>query len=195
MNIRIFALIALLTLTGCASQVPALIKQPPDPDPELQQVKNNIESHRNQNVRWGGKIISVENKQDSSWIEILASPLGYYGEPGSGDNYQGRFIARVDGFLDPEHYSKDRWLTIYGNIENEIIKHIDDHPYSYPLVHTKAYYLWPEYQAVRYRQPYYYDDYFYSPYYFHSRYRYPYSYGYSFHHRYHRFGYGYFNHY
>lgn len=182
MTTRLIYTLVLLVLSGCASQVPVLIKLPPEPDPQFQQVKHNIESHRDQNVRWGGKIISIENKQDSSWIEILASPLGYSGEPNSVDNYQGRFIARIDGFLDPEFYRKDRQLTIYGKVENEIIKHIDDHPYSYPLVHAKVYYLWPEYQQRRYRQPYYYDDYYYSPYY----------YRYGFHHRYHHFGYGHF---
>ena len=123
-------------------------------------MKDNTAAFQNQNIRWGGRIISVENKESTTWIEILANPLNRYGRPGSNDDYQGRFIAKIDGFLDPEHYSKDRKLSIYGTIDTELVKKIDDHSYSYPLVSAKAYYLWPKNRTTRYRYPYYYN-YFY----------------------------------
>ncbi len=173
---RLVMYLVILVLSGCASQVPILIKLPPNPDPEFHQVKNNIDTFRNQYVRWGGRIISVENKEDLTWIEILASPLNRYGRPGSYTDYEGRFIARVDGFLDPEHYSKDRKLTIFGTIESEFVKRIDDHPYSYPLVSAKEHYLWPEYRTVRYHYPYYHGYYY--PYY-------RYHFGFHRHHRHH----------
>jgi len=179
MRTRFILCLALLALSGCASQVPILIKLPPNPDPVFHQVKNNIDTFRNQYVRWGGKIISVENKENSTWIEILASPLNRYGQPGSNTDYEGRFIARVDGFLDPEHYSKDRYLTIFGTIESEFVKRIDDHPYSYPLVNTKVYYLWPEYRTARYQYHYSYYPGYYYPHYRHQ---------FGFHHHGHRFG-------
>ncbi len=172
MTSRIILCLTILLLSACASQVPILIKLPPSPDPEFHQVKDNIDTFQNQYVRWGGKIISVENKENSTWIELLASPLNHYGRPGSNTSYEGRFIAKIDGFLDPEHYSKDRNLTIFGTIDTEFVKMIDDHPYSYPLVSTKVYYLWPEYRTARYQ--------YYYPYY------YPYySSHFGFHHRHH----------
>jgi len=167
---RIVLFLVIIVLSGCVSQVPILIKTPPTPDPEFHQVKQSIKTFQNQDVRWGGKIISVENKHDSTWIEILASPLNSYGEPSSSSNYEGRFIARIDGFLDPEHYSKDRKLTVFGTIDTEFVRRIDEHPYNYPLVSTKEYYMWPEYRPYRYSDPYYY------PYYY--GYRHPYYYGY-----------------
>ena len=180
MCIRLILYLALLALSACASQVPILIKLPPDPDPEFLQVKDNIDSFQNQYVRWGGKIISVENKEDSTWIEILASPLNSYGRPGSNSDYEGRFIARIDGFLDPELYSKDRYLTIFGIIDSELVQRIDDHPYSYPLVSAKEHYLWPEYRSTPYEYPYYYP-------YYHGYY-YPYhSSQFGFHHHRHYF--------
>ena len=178
MCIRFILCLAVLALSGCASRVPILIKLPPDPNPEFHQVINNIDTFQNQYVRWGGKIISVENKEKSTWIEILASPLNRYGRPGSNTDYEGRFIAKVDGFLDPEHYSKDRNLTIFGTIDTEFVKRIDDHPYSYPLVSTKVYYLWPEYRTARYQYQYHYP-------YYHGYY---YRYHFGFHHHSHHFG-------
>ncbi|MCH8162561.1 MAG: Slp family lipoprotein [Proteobacteria bacterium] len=178
---RIVLCLTILVLSGCASQVPILIKLPPDPNPEFHQVINNIDTFQNQYVRWGGKIISVENKENSTWIEILASPLNRYGRPSSNTDYEGRFIAKVDGFLDPEHYSKDRNLTIFGTIDTEFVKRIDDHPYSYPLVSTKVYYLWPEYRTARYQYRYRYS-------YYHGYYYPYYRYHFGFHHHSHHFG-------
>ncbi len=158
MTSRLIIFMTLLALSGCASQIPASIGSRPNPDPEFNQVKKSISAFQNQQVRWGGKIISVANKKDSTWIEILANPLNSYGEPDPNTDYEGRFIAKIDGVLDPEHYAKDRKLTIFGTIETELVRERDNHSYSYPLVSTKEYYLWPGYHAVQYHG----DDY-YSP--------------------------------
>ncbi len=188
MTLRFLMYLVVMALSGCVSQVPILIKTPPNPDPKFSQVKQSIKTFQNQNVRWGGKIISVENKQDSTWIEILASPLNSYGKPGSSSNYQGRFIARINGFLDPEHYSKDRKMTVFGIIDTEFSGKIDEHPYSYPLVSVTEYYMWPEYHAVQYPAPYYYG--YYDPYYY--GYRHPYYYGFRYPHFRHHFGFPYY---
>lgn len=155
MNTRFTLWFALITLVGCASQIPGSIKLPPNPDPEYLQVKDNIDTFLGQNVRWGGKIISVENRGNSTWIEVLASPLNRYGLPGSNGDYEGRFIARFNGFLDPELYSKDRYLTIFGTIYSDLVQKIDEHPYSYPLVRVKEYHLWSEYRTAPYQYQYY----------------------------------------
>ena len=156
MTKRILMPLVILVSSGCASQVPILIKIPPNPDIEFHQVKENIITFQGSYVRWGGKIISIENKEDSTWIEILSSPLNSYGKPVSRSSYEGRFIARVDGFLDPKQYSEDRKLTIFGSIDTEFVKKIDEHPYSYPLVSVKEYYMWPEFRDYRYNDYYYY---------------------------------------
>jgi outer membrane lipoprotein len=176
---RFIVYFVILVLSGCASQIPTLINLPPNPDPEFDQVINDIDTFKNQFVRWGGKIISVENKENSTWVEILASPLRYNGRPNSKSDYEGRFIARIDGFLEPELYSKDRVLTIFGIIDTEFVKRIDDYPYSYPLVSVKEHYLWPVVRTVQYR--------YYYPY--HHGYYYPYYRShFGFHHHGHHFG-------
>ena len=145
----------LLLLGGCASQIPVVIKLPPQPDIGLAEVKKDIEPYQDQYVRWGGEIIAVENRADSSLVEILANPLKSYGRPAPDNAYKGRFIARVGGFLDPEHYKKGRKLTVYGKIADMINGQIDQHPYNYPLVNVGAYHLWPEQRDYRYHYPFY----------------------------------------
>ena len=145
----------LFLLGGCASQIPVVIKLPPQPDIGLAEVKRDIAPYQDQYVRWGGQIISVENRTDSSLVEILANPLKSHGRPAPDNAYKGRFIARIGGFLDPEHYKKGRKLTVYGKIEDMINGQIDQHPYDYPLVNAGAYYLWPEHRYYRSHYPFY----------------------------------------
>lgn len=169
---RTIAYSVLLFLFGCNSHVPTLIKTAPDQELGYKQVKNNTENYQNEYVRWGGKIVSVENKENSTWIEILANPLGSFGRPKSGDDYEGRFIARIDGFLEPEQYAKDRYLTIYGKVETNIVKRVDEYPYNYPLIYAKEHHLWENYHIARLNDPYFYSfqSRFYHPYY-----RYPFN--------------------
>lgn len=93
--------IILLLLAGCASQIPVVIKLPPQPDIGFAEAQDDIAPFADQYVRWGGEIISVENGADSTLIEILANPLKSYGRPKPDHAYQGRFMARIAGFLDP----------------------------------------------------------------------------------------------
>lgn len=176
MTTRFLLYFTILALCGCASNIPISVKNAPVPDPEYQQVKQDVEDFKDQNVRWGGQIISVENKEDSTWIEILASPLDSFGRPSPSEDYEGRFIARINGFLDPKQYSEDRAITIFGIIDTVFFRKIDDYTYSYPLVSAKEHYLWSEYSNVNNR---YYDNY---PFYYPFGYRHFYS-----HHRYNYF--------
>ena len=68
------------------------------------------------------RLSRLKTREDSTWIEILASPLNRYGRPGSNTDYEGRFIVRVNEFLDPEQYSKDRYLTTFGTIDSEYVQ-------------------------------------------------------------------------
>jgi len=193
---RFFRSILLLTvpvaaslLSGCTSHIPEQIRTAPIENPGVDQVRNQANSYIGDTVRWGGSIVAVENKAESTWVEIVATPLNHYGMPAAADeSSSGRFIARIDGFLDPEVYHDDRRITVYGPIENRIVRTIDDYPYTYPLVKADSHYLWPVHY---YASNYYYGGhrYYYRPYY----HGYPYYYGYPYYprHFHHRFGFHY----
>jgi outer membrane lipoprotein len=172
MTMRTIVFSLLLFLFGCNSHIPTLINTPPDYELGYKQVKNNTKNYQDQYVRWGGKIVSVENKENSTWVEILANPLNSFGRPILRDDYQGRFIARIDGFLEPEQYSKDRYLTIYGKVETNVTRHVDEYPYNYPLIYAQEHHLWSKQRTAQYYDP---DYYGYYPRIYHPNYRYPYS--------------------
>lgn len=167
-------LACLFLLGGCASNIPLEIREDiTDKNISIKAASQNFEQNQGAPVRWGGTIANVENNATDTWIEIVGRKLGSYGQPQDTDLTQGRFIARVDGFLDPAVYKVDRRITIYGKVESRVVRQIDDHPYTYPLINAQSHYLWSEYDHRRY----YGHPYPYYPYY------YPYWHGYHFGYR------------
>ncbi len=167
-QIRILFILATLSVAGCASNIPKEISSHPEPEITYDDYLLNSGSLSDSEVRWGGDILDVENKDSYSLIEILSHELRRNGRPQENDGYQGRFIARINGFLDPEYYTKGRQFTVYGNLNQSMQKSIDDHRYTYPVIDVKQYYLWPEYTNTQLRRmpPYGYP-------YFYGRYPYP----------------------
>ncbi len=166
------SLLLVVMLSGCASQVPVLIRNAPPGDLRVEEVQRKSDDFAGTEVRWGGTIISVSNQADETFIEVLSRPLNKEGKPQEDRKSGGRFLARIPGFLEPEEYPKDRLLTVTGRVREVIEQAVGNYPYPYPVVEVKAYHLWPE---VKRYPPRYYDP-FYDPYFYPYPYwrRYPY---------------------
>jgi outer membrane lipoprotein len=160
--INLFLFLA-LALAGCASDIPRPIREAPAGDISLVQALKNPEQHRGARVRWGGAITAVENRRDETWIEIVERPLEENGQPRTTDKSAGRFLARVQGFLDPAIYAPKRLVTATGTLDGNSTRTIGEHLYTYPVVRTEQVYLWPV--PVRTEYPYYYPPYWYDPWY------------------------------
>ncbi len=137
-------LLLLFLLGGCASDVPLVIREPLADNPSLADVQHNPKAFVKRRVRWGGRIVHTKSVGNKTEVEILAIALGTDGRPEPGDVSLGRFIANSDAFLDRAIYSADREVTVYGVLENVLIRNIGEHPYTYPLVKAIQIYLWPE---------------------------------------------------
>jgi outer membrane lipoprotein len=148
--------------------VPDAIRNAPTNEITIKSVQASPKAYLKDQVRWGGNIISVNNKPTETWVEVLARPLDYEGEPNSEAANTGRFIARINGFLDPAIYTTERKITVQGQLENTIVRLIDEHPYRFPLVQAKTHYLWPKPPEIiePWRDPWYpYYPYRYDPFY------------------------------
>lgn len=162
----------ILLLSGCTSPVPQTIREPAPAQPNLTQVQRHPAQYLGRAVRWGGTILSVENREDETEIEIVARELDSDGQPLAYSASQGRFLARTDRFLDPAVFKKDREITVRGAIEDTIIRSIGQHPYRYPIVRLGSYYLWEPPLRVApcwYCDPFWYDPWYY-PYWYPWRY-------------------------
>lgn len=160
------ALMGAALLAACASPVPQPIRNAPAGSPLVGEVRSNVERYIGTRVRWGGTIANVANRESETWLEIVARDLQDNARPSESDRSHGRFIARVEGFLDPAIYSNDRQITVVGSIDGQRTRTIDEYEYEYPVVDVESYYLWEPLHEYGYtRHPYYYSPYFYDPFY------------------------------
>ena len=152
MNTKTFILLALTTVlvSGCASSIPQSISTAPEGAPDLSTLRADPEKYLGRSVRLGGRIVKVENRQQNSWISVVAMPLQGNGKPRRSDQSPGRFIAQVKGFVDPAVYSKNRRITVVGRFEKMLSQKIGEYNYPYPLIITDDVYLWPRAPKVRY---------------------------------------------
>ncbi len=151
------AITAMALLLGCAARVPEDIRAPAPAPLTVSVARAAPERHLGTPIRWGGRVLSVENRATTTDIEILARPLDAAGEPRPHAAPQGRFIARFQGFLDPAEYPRERLLTVSGVIMGAQMRDVGEYPYRYPLVRATGKHLWPEpvLYGPRYTDPWY----------------------------------------
>ena len=137
-------------LAACAS-IPEPIEYDFEDEIFLQDVQMNVINHKGEKVRWGGVITQVINNESDTWVEILALELNNSTRPtGDRNNSSGRFIAKVDHFLDPEIYKDGYSLTVLGTLDDAIDGKIGDFNYSFPVVQVEAHHLWSNNSYRRY---------------------------------------------
>lgn len=137
----------LLLASGCAMQGGYdPIQDDEFKGPTLQAVRSadDTQSFRHTRVRWGGNIARVENRRDDTWIEIVQHNLKESGRPRSDAASEGRFIARIGGFLDPAIYAAGRQITVVGPLTDSVQRKIGEYPYQFPVVTAEQYRLWEE---------------------------------------------------
>ena len=174
---RCCALLLALLLSACASQVPQGIREAPADNTSPEQVRAQDTEHLGQRLRWGGTIIETGNREDATWLTVLARPLYKNGKPQFSDDSAGRFIAIVPEFLEPQVYAPDRQVTITGTLLRSEAGEVGEYLYTYPVIQAEVWYLWPEVTEMPWGYPYpgWYDPWYYDPWY---PYRYPYRYRY-----------------
>ncbi len=159
------SIFAVALLAGCASVVPEAIRSAAPGDTQIAQVREQPGQFRDAVVRWGGNIVSTRNERDHTVLEIVARHLDQEGRPIGEDHSLGRFLVKVQGFLDPAIYKAEREVTVRGRIEGVVEQAIGDYRYTYPLVRSENIYLWKPLPPPHPRYPYYYDPFFYDPWY------------------------------
>ncbi|MBI3898617.1 MAG: Slp family lipoprotein [Gammaproteobacteria bacterium] len=157
---RVLLIFLLLLLSACTSPLPETLRQP-GAAVALPEARQNTSAYIGQRVRWGGTIAAVENRPEETRLDIVAYPLDRFGRPRVTRESHGRFLVRVDRFLDPAIYTSGREVTVGGSIEQPMTKPIGEHPYKYVVIKADAVYLWEPRVDVRepsyYRDPFAYD--------------------------------------
>ena len=146
----LFIVVAIAGLSGCAI-VPAPIAGKDFAPLTPQQAA--AQNARGTRVRWGGEIITVEPKADTTCFEVLARELHVDARPSRRDASDGRFIACGKGFYDPAVYAKGRDLTVTGETAGTEQRLVGEHNYNYARVEADGIYLWPKRERMPYYDP------------------------------------------
>ncbi|MEM7195062.1 MAG: Slp/YeaY family lipoprotein [Pseudomonadota bacterium] len=168
----------LVAITGCASNIPAGISEPPEHSFDIDRAGANIEKAMGVQVRWGGVIKTVENRRSDTWIEVIGRPLGANGRPGDGKS-PGRFWAMVEGFAEPADFPEGLKVTVFGSVVGTTTENIGKYPYKYVIVDVEQIHGWAE------PEPRYVESPYYSPWYWHDPW-YPSGSGFYYFSRFHR---------
>ncbi|MFT5520685.1 MAG: outer membrane lipoprotein [Enterobacterales bacterium] len=142
---RIMGLSLALLLSACSTMPESIQHQSPQ-QISVQAVHQGSTNISGQTVRWGGIITQVINNEKGTWVEVLALELNDIGRPSSNRlKNDGRFIAKVKQFLDPEVYQQGYSFTVVGTLAEKIDGKIGEFKYSYPTIDSQGHYLWPKY--------------------------------------------------
>ena len=158
-------IIILTTLYGCTSAISPQIKQGIDKNLRFGLVQERPDAFIGKKVLWGGVILSTENNEDSSTIEVLQTSLDFTDRPKDIDRSKGRFLIEQNGFIDSAVYSQGKKITVAGEIIGTRKKNIDKLKYQYVVIKPLEMHLWKKIEnpVAPFYPPYIYDP-FYNPY-------------------------------
>jgi outer membrane lipoprotein len=143
MTAKRFPIMLVLTLTaaGCATQPPldttgAAVDLAPYRAAESS-------AHDEATVIWGGMIIDVDNRRDSTEIAVIAYPLDARQRPMLKAPTQGRFLAVIPGYVEAFDYPSGRFVTFRGRMLGTRETLVGEKPYTQPLLRVETAHVWP----------------------------------------------------
>lgn len=128
-------------LAGCVS--PPVFKDAPGASPAPAEVAAAPERYHAADVVWGGKILDVRNRADTTEVQVIAYPIDAAQRPDQRAPTEGRFIVVLPGYVEPLDFPAGRFLTVRGHLDGTRVGRVDDHDYVYPLLRRDALHLWP----------------------------------------------------
>lgn len=140
-------IMAIMMLTACSMVSPPM-EFAPEQNVALKQVKADPASYMGQSVRWGGKILSVNNYPNYSEIQLVEFPLNYRSRPVVSTQSQGRFLIRSGAFLDPEIYQVGLMLTAQGEVKDLVTLQVDQKVLSVPVISLEQSHVWSKNNAA-----------------------------------------------
>jgi len=146
-RVYIYPLLLLSLVFGCAPVISTELKAGADTSITFKEVQQHPDAYKGKIVLWGGKIIQVLPQADgSTLIEVLNSPLGWWGKPRKTVEFHGKFVILTTEPLDTSLYKWGNRITLAGEIQGKIegsnIKELTDSTYQYPVLLSKEMHVW-----------------------------------------------------
>lgn len=157
----------LLFITGCASVISKDVLKQAELHVTVPMVQTDPKAYTGRKVVWGGLIVSTENLENKTLIEVFQTRLDFTQSPTREPLANGgRFIVAIEGYADPLIYREKKGITAAGVITGIETKKIGKMDYAYPVVTPVELHLFDMSEETAYPPPpYYYQHPMYQPYY------------------------------
>lgn len=137
------AVLAGSLLAGCAtSPISKTLRQQARKDVTFERAVKDPDADKGALVIWGGYIVDVVNAPGYTELTVLDAPLEAGDQPGLAENSKGRFLARINRFLDPAVYRKGRKVTVAGKITGQETRPLGKIDYAYPVLDVDELHMW-----------------------------------------------------
>lgn len=133
-------LLLALTLAACVSNPLKLDGVNRDVTPAM---VTTAQPYTGVRVAWGGMIVRTQLLSQITQIEVLAYPIGNFGEPDDRATTIGRFLILHKGFLEPTEYAPGRWVSAVGTVGASQAGKIGEANYLFPVLNPEQLRLWP----------------------------------------------------
>ncbi|WEM43147.1 Slp family lipoprotein [Photobacterium sp. DA100] len=136
------------TMIGCAAVPESLMIDSENPISDITALRDPTGQDLGLAVRLGGMIAAIDNGEQKTRLEIVAMPIGSDAKPKLGSSTQQRFVAYVDGFLEPMEYHPGRLISVAGYVKGEEEGKVGEYQYRFPVVVASGTQLWQVKQEV-----------------------------------------------
>ncbi|QGX91360.1 Slp family lipoprotein [Tatumella sp. TA1] len=134
-------------LTGCVSIPKSIQGNAPLLQQDLTRVMSAPQLYVGQESRFGGKVVRVTNRDNTTRIELMVQPLDEGARPILGAASLGRLYADVPSFIDPAELT-NQYLTVLGNIQRVEPGKIGQQNYNFLVIAVTGYQRWHLTQQV-----------------------------------------------
>lgn len=138
---------AALVLAGCTTIPDAIQGTTQTPHSRLTSIAMMPQDFVGQEARLGGRVVDVLNEHDRTRLVIASLPLDRWARPQLDNISEGRFVAYVNGFLEPLDF-RGRLVTVVGPIAGTEKGRVGIRPYQFVVINAKGYQRWNETQQV-----------------------------------------------
>ncbi|MDW2744583.1 Slp family lipoprotein [Atlantibacter subterraneus] len=139
--------IGALALSGCVTIPDAIKGSSQMPQQDLAAVMDAPRLYVGQEARFGGKVVSIQNQQGKTRLEIATVPLDSGARPVLGEPSRGRIFADVNGFLDPVDF-RGQLVTVLGTLTGAVDGKVGATPYKFMTMDVTGYKRWHITQQV-----------------------------------------------
>jgi len=137
----ILLILTILIFAGCAPVISDTALKDVDRGLTFAEIIKNPSQYKGSAVLLGGRVIGVSNRENITIAEVLQFPLSRRMRPRTRKGSKGRFILRVNGFLDPLVY-KGRLITTAGTLGAPMTRPLGKATYTYPVIEARELHLW-----------------------------------------------------